>query len=301
MTSTSAGTITDSTSHPDADRPGTTPVLVKAEWLAEHLHDPQLRVVEVDVNTAAYLDGHIEGSVLWNVYSDLKDPEYRTVDVAAITRLVGGSRIDPETTVVFYGYAPAMGLWFLKLLGHADVRILDCSRQSWVASGRPWTDVVPSPGRGNYPVASLHEMIRAEEPTVRDAMHDPDRIIADVRTELEFVGERFWPSGGMDPAGRAGHIPSAVHLPIDNIYRPDGAFRSPAELEQVFAALNPVTSGEVITYCTIGGRACTAWFVLSYLLGRRGVRVYDGSWAEWGRLPGAAVTTTHASTIPASP
>ena len=298
MTSTGTGKKSDGTAHPGTGDPGTDPVLVKPEWLAEHLHDPRIKVIEVDVSDAAYTRGHIDGAMLWNVYRDLKDPQYRTVDVAAIARLAGRSHIGTDTTVVFYGYAPAMGFWFLKLMGHADVRILDCSREAWQLAGRPWTDEAPEPGAGSYPVGSLQQQIRANGVKVRDAMNDADRVIADVRTELEFVGERFWPSGGMDPAGRAGHIPSAVHVPIDNLYQPDGAFRGRPELEELFVALDPVTGREVITYCTIGGRACTAWFVLSYLLDRPNVRVYDGSWAEWGRLPSSEVETTYAPTPP---
>jgi thiosulfate/3-mercaptopyruvate sulfurtransferase len=88
----------------------------------------------------------------------------------------------------------------------------------------------------------------------------------------------------MEPGGRAGHIPTAVHLPIDNLYDDRGTFRPAADLRGVFAAADPGDHGEFITYCTIGGRASTAWFVLTYLLGRGHVRVYDGSWAEWGRM-----------------
>ena len=111
----------------------------------------------------------------------------------------------------------------------------------------------------------------------------------DVRSAAEYQGERFWPSGGMEPGGRAGHVPSAVHQPIDGIYREDGSFRSAAELRRVFAPTVLDGDGGLITYCTIGGRAATAWFVLTHLIGRDRVRVYDGSWAEWGRIPGTPV------------
>ncbi len=97
--------------------------------------------------------------------------------------------------------------------------------------------------------------------------------------------------GGMDPDGRAGHVPSAIHQPIDALYNPDGSFRSTPELRCVFAEVDVDGSGELITYCTIGGRAATAWFTLTCLLGRDRVRVYDGSWAEWGRTPGTAVSS----------
>ena len=113
--------------------------------------------------------------------------------------------------------------------------------------------------------------------------------LVDVRSAEEYRGERFWPSGAMDPAGRAGHVPTAIHQSIDGLYRHDGSFRSPAELRQTFGTALLEGGDELITYCTIGGRAATAWFVLTHLIGRDRVRVYDGSWAEWGRTPGAPV------------
>jgi thiosulfate/3-mercaptopyruvate sulfurtransferase len=111
----------------------------------------------------------------------------------------------------------------------------------------------------------------------------------DVRSAAEYRGECFWPSGGMEPGGRAGHVPSAVHQPIDGLHNGDGSFCPEAELRRVFSSVDCDGDGELITYCTIGGRAATAWFVLTYLLGHEDVRVCDGSWAEWGRIPGTPV------------
>ena len=124
---------------------------------------------------------------------------------------------------------------------------------------------------------------------MRDAIGSPGRILLDVRTWDEYRGERFWPSGGLEPGGRAGHVPSAVHQPIDGLYDERGSFLDIAGLRGIFSAAALDGGEEMITYCTIGGRACTAWFVLSCLLGRDHVRVYDGSWAEWGRMAGAPV------------
>lgn len=124
---------------------------------------------------------------------------------------------------------------------------------------------------------------------MREAIGQPGTTLMDVRSAAEYRGECFWPSGGMEPGGRAGHVPSAVHEPIDCLHNGDGSFRSGAELRRVFSSVDLDGDGELITYCTIGGRATTAWFVLMYLLGREGVRVYDGSWAEWGRTPGTPV------------
>ena len=123
-------------------------VLVDPEWLHAHLSDPRVRVVEVDVSTAAYDDWHIDGAMLWNVYADLKDADYRLADTAALERLVRSSGIEPDSTVVCYGYAPALGLWLMKLYGHRDVRILNCSRDTWRAGGHPWSTAVERTGAG---------------------------------------------------------------------------------------------------------------------------------------------------------
>ncbi len=246
-------------------------------------------MVEVDVSPAAYDDWHIDGAVLWNVYADLKDADYRTVGTAAVERLVARSGIGPDSTVVFYGYAPALGLWLMKLYGHPDVRILDCSRDTWRAACHPWSTAVIEPPAARYRLGGQDRRIRADGAAVQDAISRPGTTLVDVRSAAEYRGDCFWPSGGMEPGGRAGHVPSAVHQPIDGLYHADGSFRSAAELSALFSPAVLDDGGELITYCTIGGRAVTAWFVLTCLLGRERIRVYDGSWAEWGRAPGAPV------------
>jgi thiosulfate/3-mercaptopyruvate sulfurtransferase len=264
-------------------------VLVDPGWLAGHLNDADLRVVEVDVGPAAYDDWHIDGAVLWNVYTDLKDAGYRTVGAAALERLVAGSGIRPDSTVVFYGCAPAVGLWLMKLYGHSDVRILDCSRETWRAGGHPWSTAASEPPAARYRLGGEDRRIRADRAAVQAAVGRPGTTLVDVRSAAEYRGDCFWPSGGMEPGGRAGHVPSAVHQPIDGLYHADGSFRSAAELSALFLPAVLDGGGELITYCTIGGRAAAAWFVLTCLLGRERVRVYDGSWAEWGRAPGTPV------------
>jgi thiosulfate/3-mercaptopyruvate sulfurtransferase len=273
-------------------------VLADPDWLEAHLHDPAVRVVEVDVSRRAYDEWHIDGAVLWNVYADLKDAGYRLADAAALQQLFARSGIGSDSTVVFYGYAPAMGFWLMKLYGHADVRILDCSRDTWQREDRPRSSVPAEPAVTGYTIGGQDGRLRADHAAVRDGIADPGVALLDVRTLAEYRGERFWPSGGMEPGGRAGRVPSAVHQPVDDLYDDRGAFRPGTELRSVFAAAHaaaaadaadPGRPGELITYCTIGGRASTAWFVLSYLLGRENVRVYDGSWAEWGRMTGTPV------------
>src|SRR5882757_9801702 len=125
-------------------------VLVEPDWLEQHLHDPSVRVIEVDVSPSNYNEGHIPGAVLWNIYADFKDAEYRPVDEAAIERIFARSGITAHSTVVFYGYAPAMGLWLMKLYGHADVRLLDCSRDTWQGEGHPCSSVPAEPAATGY-------------------------------------------------------------------------------------------------------------------------------------------------------
>ena len=264
-------------------------VLVEPGWLEAHLHDPAVRVVEVDVSRVGYDQWHIDGAVLWDVYRDLKDGAYRLADTAALERLLARSGIGPDSTVVCYGYAPAMGFWLMKLYGHADVRILNCSRDAWRGEGRPWSDSVTEPASVSYVLGEENQQLRADHRAVQNAIGDPDKTIVDVRSAAEYSGERFWPSGGLEPGGRPGHVPAAVHQPIEDLYDERGAFRNAADLRGAFAAINLDGADELISYCTIGGRACTAWFVLTYLLGRDHVRVYDGSWAEWGRMTGTPV------------
>src|SRR5580700_9951232 len=177
-------------------------VLVDTEWLHAHLSDPHVRVVEVDVSAAAYDDWHIDGAVLWNIYADLKDADYRTVDIAALERLVARSGIGPDTTVIFYGYAPALGMWLMKLYGHPDARILDCSRDTWRAQGHPWSTAASQPPAGGYRLGGEDRRIRADRAVVRDAISQPGTSLVDVRTAAEFRGDCFWPSGGMEPGGR---------------------------------------------------------------------------------------------------
>ena len=269
---------------------GTGGVLAGRQWLAAHLDDPLVRVVEVDVSPSAYNDGHIDGAVLWNVYGDLKDADYRTAGTGALQRIITRSGISPESTVVFYGYAPALGLWLMRLYGHRDARILDCSRDTWRAAGYSWTTAATEPPPGTAFLGTEDPRVRADQATVLGAIGRAGTTLVDVRSAAEYRGECFWPSGGAEPGGRAGHVPSAVHQPVDGLYNRDGSFRPAAELRWMFSPAVLDSDDDLITYCTIGGRAATAWFVLTHLLGRDRVRVYDGSWAEWGRAAGTPVT-----------
>jgi thiosulfate/3-mercaptopyruvate sulfurtransferase len=266
--------------HPDA--------LVSADWLAAHLDDPGMRVVEVDVSPKSYDEGHIPGAVFWDIYKALKDPSYRLVDGAAFEKILNMSGITPSTKVVFYGYGPVLGYWLLKLYRHANASVLNLSKRQWNDDGRPLTTDRPEPNATRYVLPEPDGTIRALGPEVAASIGASDCAILDVRSEAEFRGERFWPSGATENTGRAGHIPGALNVSLDAVVNPDGSYARVDVLRDTF----PVRAGEggaVVTYCTIGNRASIAWFVLSELLGRRGVRVYDGSWAEWGFMPNVPI------------
>ncbi|WP_284974851.1 rhodanese-like domain-containing protein [Arthrobacter sp. efr-133-TYG-104] len=264
-------------------------MLIEPIWLEHHLYDPAVRVVEIDVSAAAYNQWHIDGAVLWNVYTDLKENRYRPVGRQAIEQLLARSGIGPESTVVFYGYAPALGYWLLKLYGHADVRILNCSRDAWRADGHPYATTSSHPEPTPYELPERDQRLFADMPTVRRSVGRAGTTILDVRSEPEYAGERFWPSGGMEPGGRAGHVPTAVLRPFGDIHDRKGAFIPVDELRRAMPVPETAGEDELITYCTVGGRAATAWYVLTEIMGRERVRVYDGSWAEWGLDPDTPV------------
>jgi thiosulfate/3-mercaptopyruvate sulfurtransferase len=256
---------------------------VDVRWIAEHVGDPRVRLVEADVSRASYDHGHIPGAVLWNAYVDLRDSNYRPVSLPELQRLFSHSGIAPMTTVVFYGYAAPLGFWLMRAHGHGDARLLMGPRDQWIESGEQWSTDVPCPGDSPYPAPREHDDILASGHAVKRAVGDPGQLILDVRSEAEYAGERFWPSGATEDAGRAGHVPGAVNVPIDSLRLENGAPRSAEELQRVFEAAGVTKHRPIITYCTIGNRASEAWFDLRHVLGYPSVRVYYDSWVVWGK------------------
>jgi thiosulfate/3-mercaptopyruvate sulfurtransferase len=257
---------------------------VDVDWIVRHGGEPGVRPIEVDVSPAAYDQGHIPGAILWNAYADLRDSAYRPVPPSGLQQLFSRSGITPETTVVIYGYAAPLGFWLMKAHGHRDVRILVGPRDQWAESGKAWTTDVPQIEEGPYPVLSQDAGIFASREAVEAAIGEPDSIIVDVRSEPEYTGERFWPSGATADAGRSGHVRGAVSVPIDQLRAESGAPRSTEEIRRAFEDAGVTRDKAVITYCTIGNRAGEAWFALKYQLDYPDVRVYYDSWAVWGKL-----------------
>lgn len=259
--------------------------IIDVDWIAAHLGDPSVRIVEMDVSRAAYDEGHIPGAVLWNAYADLRDENYKPVGLAALERLLSRSGISPQTTVVVYGYSAPLGFWLLKAHGHQDARILMGARDQWTQAGNQWSTDTPQPATSPHPAVAENTVLLADHAAVEDAINDPATIVLDVRAESEYSGERFWPSGATEDAGRAGHVPGAVSVPIDLLRAEDGTLKHPEELRRVIEDAGVTKDAKVITYCTIGNRASEAWFALKYLLDYPDVRVYYGSWVEWAKTP----------------
>ncbi|HTD06736.1 sulfurtransferase [Undibacterium sp.] len=256
---------------------------VNSAWIAAHIDDPSVRFVEVDVSPSAYNAGHIPGAVLWNAYTDLRHSDYRPVSAAELQELLRKSAVTSDMTVVFYGYGAHLGFWLLKSHGHERVRLMDGSREQWKSAGQDWSTDIPVLVRSQYSLAAQDAFFSSRE-DVQRMIGQPGRVILDTRSKAEYDGERFWPSGATEGAGRAGHIPGAVHIPVELLRTEDGAFRSAGEMLQVMQDHGITPETEVVTYCTIGNRASQAWFALTYLLGCHDARVYYGSWAEWGKL-----------------
>lgn len=270
-----------------------TAAIVDAQWLEDHLDDPCVRIVEVDVSSKAHQEGHIPGAVLWNIYRDMRDDGYQLRPTVDLERLIQNSGITDETVIVFYGYAPAIGFWLMHHFGHAELRILDTDRTTWQREGRPWTRDQATPEATDYRIPFHIGDVRASKDQVMASLESDDHLILDVRSHNEYIGRQFWPSGGSLEGGRAGHIPSAVHIPADGILDQDGSFLPAEDLRRIFAQVD--RRRQVTTYCTVGARAATVWFILTHILEHDNVRVYDGSWAEWGQDPKAPIDQGHPS------
>jgi thiosulfate/3-mercaptopyruvate sulfurtransferase len=271
-------------------------VLVSTDWVKEHLDDPKVKLIEIDVDTQAYSAGHVPGAVGWNWQTQLQDPVRRDIlSQEELERLLGEAGVSAEDTVVLYGdnnnWFAAYGFWLLKLYGHPDVRLMDGGRVKWLNEDDK--ELTPEPVR---PTPTTYESqghspeIRAKLEDVRRVLAEHDRNLVDVRSPDEFTGKIIAPPGLPETAQRAGHIPGAKSVPWSTAVAPDGTFKPAAELRQIYlenAGVDP--DRPTIAYCRIGERSSHTWFVLKYLLGLDDVRNYDGSWTEYGNLIGMPI------------
>ncbi len=269
--------------------------LVSTDWVAEHGSDASVRLVEVDVDTSAYEQGHIAGAVGWNWQSQLQQPVRR--DLASkeeIEQLLGGSGIGNDTTVILYGdnnnWFAAWAFWQLKYYGHSDVRIMNGGRAKWEAEGRPLTTDVPSYPAASYAASAGDQSIRAYRDQVLALINGGGVALVDVRSPAEFSGELLAPANlPQEGSQRGGHIPGAANIPWGQAVAEDGSFKSADDLRALYGGNGIDGSGETIAYCRIGERSSHTWFVLTQLLGMENVRNYDGSWTEWGSIVGAPI------------
>ncbi len=269
-------------------------VLVSTDWVAAHAKDSGVRLVEVDVDTTAYDQGHIEGAIAWNWQTELQDAIRRDLaEPTAFETLLGKAGISPETTVVLYGdnnnWFAAWAFWQLKYYGHEKVLLMNGGRKKWLEEKRPLTTTAPSYPATKYRTKTPDAAIRAKRNQVFDAIEKHTAQLVDVRSVDEFTGKIIAPPGMTETAQRAGHIPTAANIPWSQTVREDGTFKSAEELKQLYGSKGISGEKEVIAYCRIGERSSHTWFVLKYLLGYENVRNYDGSWTEWGNLVGAPI------------
>jgi thiosulfate/3-mercaptopyruvate sulfurtransferase len=269
-------------------------VLVSADWAKANLDDPNVRFVEVDVDTAAYDQSHIPGAVAWNWTSQLADGVRR--DIAGreeFSELLSKSGIGPDTQIVLYGdnnnWFAAWAYWQLKLYGVERVRLLNGGRKYWLDNNLPLSTDTPSYEATGIQLPEVDPSLRAFRDDILPRLGDEGLALVDVRSPAEFNGEVIAPPGMTETAQRAGHIPGAASIPWAQTVREDGTFKSADELEALYAAKGVTADKDVIAYCRIGERSSHSWFVLHELLGFGRVRNYDGSWTEWGSMVGVPI------------
>ena len=272
-------------------------VLVSTGWVAEHLDDTAVRLLESDEDVLLYDSGHLPGAQKLDWVDDLNDPVQRDyIDRDAMERLLRGKGINPDSSVVLYGdrnnWWATYAFWVLRLFGVERLAIMDGGRQRWIDEGRPLVTDRPTVVPGHIAVGDRRESpIRAFRDEVL-AHVKAGRSLVDVRSPEEFRGERLHlPEYPNEGALRGGHIPGAHNVPWGRAVDPEThCFRTAAELRAIYEQEQGLSSAEeIIAYCRIGERSSHTWFVLTYLLGYGAVRNYDGSWTEWGNAVRAPI------------
>ena len=263
--------------------------LVSTDWVAEHGNDAGVRLVEVDVDTAAYGEGHIEGAVGWNWTTQLQDQMRRDIiSKDDLEALLGESGIDNDTRIILYGdnnnWFAAYALWVLELYGHDNAALMDGGRVKWLAEERATTTADTSVDAASYTAQDPNPALRAVRDEVLASVGDQGAQMVDVRSPAEFTGEIIAPPGMSETAQRAGHIPGAINVPWARAVNEDGTFRSVEELRELYGGAGVDEGTATIAYCRIGERSSHTWFVLRHLIGIEDVKNYDGSWTEYGSL-----------------
>ncbi len=274
--------------------------LVSHSWLAEYLNEPDLRVIEVSAspNDASYQAGHIPGAFWWFWKEALWHPTDREfASSKQLAMRLGSIGASPDTTLVIYGDPVQFGtyaFWVLSMSGHKNLKLLDGGRKRWVAEGHPLSQDIPNFPSATYSPGTADASSQIGRNDIRAHLDKPGRLLLDLRSPEEYRGERVSPPSGEvqfdvdHGAERGGHIPGAVHLFFRELLSEDDTFLSPDQLWTILEQVNigPNSDTETVTYCRLSHRATVAWFALRFLLNLENVRVYDGSWTEWGSIVG---------------
>ena len=265
-------------------------VLVDTDWVAEHLDDDDVRIVEVDENPALYAEAHIPGAIGFDWKADLQDQVKRDfLGPKEFGELMGSRGISNDHTVVLYGdrnnWFAAYTYWYFRYYGHGKVKLINGPREKWISEGRDTTTDVPSHDAVEFKAAEGDESLRAFRDEVQKAL-DADTRLVDVRSPQEYSGELIAMAGyEQEGAQRSGHIPGAASVPWAQAVNEDGTFKSADELRELYEGKGVIDGDTpIIAYCRIGERSAHTWFVLSELLGESDVKNYDGSWTEWGNM-----------------
>jgi thiosulfate/3-mercaptopyruvate sulfurtransferase len=276
-------------------------MLVATSWVSDHISDPAVKLIEVDVDTGSYEKGHIRNAIGWNWQTDLNDRIRRDIiDPRSFAELNRAYGVRPQDKIIFYGdsnnWFAAWALWQFKYYGHKDARLMNGGKKKWELEKRELVSQAPPTSRSEYPIPVTDETLRAYRADVQNSLKGTQANLVDVRSPDEFTGKIIAPPGMTETAQRGGHIPGAKNIPWSKAANEDGTFKTPQELRQLYAEAGVDLAKPTIAYCRIGERSSHTWFVLKYLLGVNNVKNYDGSWTEWGNLVGAPIETGAAAT-----
>jgi thiosulfate/3-mercaptopyruvate sulfurtransferase len=268
-------------------------MLVETDWVAAHLNDTAIRIVESDEDILEYEKWHLPGALRLDWFTDLQHPERRDfVTTAQFEKLMSDRGISNETTIVFYGdkhnWFAVYSLWLCRYFGHEEskLKVMNGGRLKWQSEGRPTTKEEPKIAPARYRAEEPNKTIRAFRDDVLAGLGQPHRALIDVRSPDEYSGKLLhMPGYPQEGAQRGGHIPGAFSIPWAQAVKPeDSTFKSREDLTALYQKNGVTPDKDVIAYCRIGERSAHTWFVLTYLLGYPKVRNYDGSWTEWGNL-----------------
>jgi thiosulfate/3-mercaptopyruvate sulfurtransferase len=268
-------------------------VLVDADWVQEHLDDPNVVIVEVDEDTSAYDKNHIRNAIKLDWTTDLQDPVRRDfVDQEGFEKLLSAKGVANDSLVVLYGgnnnWFASYAYWYFKLYGHENVKLLDGGRKKWELDARELVEETPERTATEYKAKPQNTAIRAFRDDVLAAIGNQNLV--DVRSPDEFSGKLLAPAHlPQEQSQRAGHVPSARNIPWSKNANDDGTFKSDDELKALYAEADVDLAKDTIAYCRIGERSALTWFVLHELLGVENVKNYDGSWTEYGSLVGVPI------------